>query len=250
MSSTNGTMDDHDLLASDLAAYALGGLSEAERVRMDERLRASADLRRQLADYQDVLALMPAALSTASPPPEARAWIMSRARASKAIAQPAKVSLWQRLAQQVQSLNPLRLAFAAVAVVAIAGLVLWNMQLQQQLQRMQQSALANGRVYALIGTGIEQASARLYVAPGWQQGELDVSNLPPLPPDRVYQLWFARPGQPTETGGAFRVDAQGKAVAQVTVPVPLDDVSAIAVTEEAAPGVQRPTTKHLLDAKP
>ncbi len=250
MSETTGMMNDNEALNAELAAYAFGSLNESERAQVDARLRASVEARQLLAEYEAVLGLLPHGLQHQSPPPEARAWVMSRAHASTIAARPLRQSWWQRFAQQLYQLNPLRLAVTAGLVIALAGLAFWNVQLQQQLSLVQQSANVNGRVFALAGTGIKEASARLYVEPGLQRGELDVTGLPLLPEDRVYQLWFARPGQPTETGGAFRVDAQGQVVAQVSVPVPLAEVSAIAVTEEAAPGVLRPTTKHLLDAKP
>lgn len=250
MSETTGMMNEDEALNAELAAYALGSLNEAERAQVDARLRASSETRHLLAEYEAVLGLLPHGLQPTSSPPEARAWVMARAHASKIAAQPLCQTGWQHLAQQLRQLNPLRLAVTAGLVVALAGLALWNVQLQQQISRVQQSANVNGRVFALVGTGVKGASARLYVAPGLQRGELDVTGLPPLPEDRVYQLWFARPGKPTESGGAFRVDARGQAVAQVAVLVPLNEVSAIAVTEEAAPGVLRPTTPHLLDAKP
>ena len=38
------------------------------------------------------------------------------------------------------------------------------------------------------------------------------------PPERVYPLWFARPGQAPLTGGAFQVSRQGKALVPVRIP--------------------------------
>lgn len=139
------------------------------------------------------------------------------------------------------------LAIAGLATAFV--LLFWNVQLQQQLSRVQQSLSINGRVFVLTGTGVPKASARLYILPDLQKGELEVSGLPPLAANRTYQLWFARPGQPTETGGAFRVDVQGHINTSIVVPVPLGEVTAIAVTEEQLPGSLRPTGKHLLDAK-
>ena len=83
-----------------------------------------------------------------------------------------------------------------------------------------------------------------------RQAELALAGLRPLPADRVYQLWFAQPGQPTLTGGAFRVDVAGRAVTPVTIPAALAQVTAVAVTEEPAPGSPGPTGAHLLDWTP
>ncbi|GEM_PF-4522956 len=171
---------------------------------------------------------------------------MARVRAARA-SEPAPLTGWQRFKQ---SLRPQRIGLAFASLAVAFALVFWNVQLQQQLNRVQQTIRTNGQVFVLAGTGAPEARARLYIAPGLKTGELDVSGLPPLATDRTYQLWFARPGQPTETGGAFQVDAQGHIKTNIVVPVPLGEVSAIAVTEEQAPGVLRPTNIHLLDAKP
>jgi Anti-sigma-K factor rskA, C-terminal len=94
------------------------------------------------------------------------------------------------------------------------------------------------------------AAARLYPTADAQRAQLAITGLPRLQPDRTYQLWFARPGRPTETGGAFRVDERGQALVPIVIPVPLDQVSAIAVTEEPMPASLRPTGQHLLDGRP
>jgi len=85
---------------------------------------------------------------------------------------------------------------------------------------------------------------------GGRRAELTVDGLPPLLPGRAYQLWFAEPGQPVRTGGAFRVDPRGDASVQVTIPTPMERVRAVAVTQEPAPGSGAPTGVHLLDWTP
>lgn len=77
-----------------------------------------------------------------------------------------------------------------------------------------------------------------------------ITGLNSLPRERTYQLWFVRTGAPTVTGGTFGVDARGRAWVTVEVPVSLEEVRAIAVTEEPAPGSVAPTGTHLLDAQP
>jgi hypothetical protein len=52
------------------------------------------------------------------------------------------------------------------------------------------------------------------------------------------------------SGSVFGVDASGRAWAKVTVPAPFDDVRAITVTEEPAPGSATPTGRPLLEALP
>jgi hypothetical protein len=63
------------------------------------------------------------------------------------------------------------------------------------------------------------------------------------------QLWFARPGGPPISGGVFHVNDPGAALAVVVVPVTLEPVRAVAVTEDPDPGSLVPTGPHLLDRR-
>ena len=146
------------------------------------------------------------------------------------------------------------LRWAAAAALVAGGVLVWSVQQGVGPHPSAGTALLarlpGGRIMPLAGTGAPGAGAQLYVLPNGRQAELVITGLPPLPADRTYQLWFARPGQPTITGGAFRVDSLGQAAAPVIVPAPLGQVSQIAVTEEPSPGSTAPTGQHLLDWLP
>jgi hypothetical protein len=70
------------------------------------------------------------------------------------------------------------------------------------------------------------------------------------PPGRVYQLWFAEPGQPFRTGGTFTVNASGESVTKVTIPAALEQVRGISVTEEPVGGSANPSGAELLSWVP
>jgi len=110
--------------------------------------------------------------------------------------------------------------------------------------------LTGGSILPLVGTGAPTASARLFVVSSGSRAELVVDALPALPAGRIYQLWFAEPGQPIRTGGVFNVNSQGDGLTRVTIPAPLERVTAVAVTQESAPGSPGPTGIHLLDWTP
>jgi len=84
----------------------------------------------------------------------------------------------------------------------------------------------------------------------WLLSDPTVSGLAPLPRGRTYQLWFERTGSPAATGATFGVDVHGRARVKVAVPATLDDVHAIVITAEPAPGSSTPTGVHILDALP
>ena len=242
-------IDEHPV--EDLAAYALGSLEGAERVRVEAHVGACADCVARLREYQGVVGALPHGLAAVSPPSEAWEAIRAAARARRARrgwwAKPVILPKWVRVS-----------SWPAVAA-ALAVLLIWNVTLQRELVRRapgpapgpEVEALSRrpGRIVILTGTGQPGASARLFVAVDGG-GHLAVSGLIPLPRARTYQLWFVRTGGPAVTGATFGVDAHGRAWVKVSVPASLDDVRAIGVTEEPAPGSATPTGMHLLDALP
>lgn len=154
----------------------------------------------------------------------------------------------------------LRMAKWPALAALVASLVVWNVSLQQELTRRapgpapgpEVEALARrpGKVIILGGTGQPGASARLFVAADGGHGHLAIAGLSPLPRERTYQLWFIRAGASSISGATFTVGPLGRAWVKAAVPASLDDVRAIAITEEPAPGSAAPTGRHLLDAQP
>jgi hypothetical protein len=254
----------------DLAAYALDALDPEACLRLEAHLAEGGDpqLTRLLAEYRAVAGLLPHAVVPQAPPSGSWDGVLARVRGAQgAPARASRPRPWRRWWDGLHGgvrrrLSPVR--WSALAA-ACAALLLWNVQLQRQLfdpatvpggaggsavGAQQLSRLPLGPIVPLEGTGQPGASARLFVDREGRGAWLAVAGLAPLPSDRVYQLWFARPGQPTVSGATFRVDAEGGAVTPVVVPGPQGDVSAVAVTEEAAPRSPRPTGRHLLDGRP
>jgi Anti-sigma-K factor rskA, C-terminal len=192
-------------------------------------------------------------LGLAPVPPPSEAWEALRAAARERgdrrgrWARPVILPKWLRVAR-----------WPAVAA-ALAVLLIWNVTLQRELVRRapgpapgpEVEALSRrpGRIVILTGTGQPGASARIFVAVDGG-GHLAVSGLIPPPRGRTYQLWFVRTGAAAVTGATFGVDAYGRAWVKVAVPASLDDVHAIVITEEPAPGSATPMGMPLLDALP
>jgi anti-sigma-K factor RskA len=66
------------------------------------------------------------------------------------------------------------------------------------------------------------------------------SNLPPLPPARVYQLWFLTAGAPV-SAGLVQPDAQGTVTATFDGPASVPEATGFAVSIEPEGGVPSPT---------
>jgi anti-sigma-K factor RskA len=227
--------DDH--VTDDLAAYVLESLDPPERTRVEVHVATCRACTQRLEEYQAVVGALPLALPPMIPPPEAWATIRSVAGARRG-----RVRSWRRV------------AWPAVTVLA-ASLMLWNVVLQRELIQYrsgpQVEALARrpGRMVILLGTSQPGASARLFIASDGGHGHLAVAGLDPLPRDRVYQLWFVRTGAPAVSAAKFTVDDRRRAWVAVEPPTSLDDVAAITVTAETAPGSAAPTGAPQLNAR-
>lgn len=248
--------DEHQTIQEALGAYTLNALEPAEHSAIARHLDDCEACTALYVEVKTIVGVLPYALPPQPPVPEMKARLLAAARATKhtpAAPTPAAPapSWWQSL---LTTLRPLRQVAMPLVLVLLIG---WNVYLQQQLGALQNSRsimdlarVPTGVVIPLIGSGVPDATARLYLAENQQEGVLAVRGLPPLPGDRVYQLWFAQPDNPTRTGGAFLVNNLGEAVVGISVPYPLSAVSAIAITEEPAPRSDRPTGPHLLDGRP
>lgn len=242
-------IDQHDRLRDDVAALAVGSLEVEDLPALQKHLSSCAECSHLLHEYQAMVTLIPTSLPPSFPRQETRDTLMKRVRGEREIPS-------QSVEKPRPRLGGLGFSWRGVGWLTVVSLAFvtafWGIQPGPRpspsvaiLARM-----PGGRIVELTGTGAPGSRAELYVPTGSEQAELALSGLLPLQPDRTYQLWFARPGQPTVTGGAFRVDGNGQTTAPVLIPVPLSAVSQIAVTEEPAPGGNSPTGAHLLDWLP
>jgi anti-sigma-K factor RskA len=252
MTGTHGpVIDPHEEWLDAAAAHALEALDAPGRARMDAHLRTCPICARRIDEHRSVLAALPYALPVEEPPASLRASILGHARSTArprtAPAPRAEPGRRTSAPSRSWAIRVWRPAVWAVAALVIVTLGLWNVELRQRLARtgapLEVGRLARlpvGPVVELVGTGTPGASARLYVTADGRRGELAVAGLPSLGSDRVYQLWFARPGERPISGGPFSVNPRGEAIASVAVPLPLSEVRAVAITEEPAPGVPAP----------
>ena len=242
MARDDAMTEEHQRVVGDLAAYVLDSLEPEERARVERHRPGCPTCARLIAEYRAVAGVLPLGLPPVAPP--SAAWSAIRAATQHRTTRRRRG--WKHA------------AYSTAAALA-ASLVLWNVMLHRELSRRspgpapgpEVEALSRrpGRLVIFAGTGAPGAKARLFVAVDGG-GHLAVSGLGALPRERIYQLWFVRASVPTVSGSTFNVDGTGRAWVKVTVPPPFDDVRAIMVTEEPAPGSAAPTGRHLLDALP
>lgn len=247
--------------------YAIGGLNRADRDRFEQHLETCT------ACVAAVTQLLPVAraLSQAAPPQEPPARLRLRIVGTEpepaprpARSAPATVSTGGGLAPMYRVI--------AVACLVVAGMLGWYAAQQvtraRQVRESLEASTLRAQVADLDAAASRQAANELRAradvlsAPDVTsislQGQsaapdaagraflsrtrgaiLTASNVPPLPPGQIYQVWFVVPPNPIRAGFA-RVDEAGRIFAAVDPPGDAGVPVAIAVTLEPEGGVEEP----------
>lgn len=236
-------------------ALALGALTPGEKVQLLEHTRACLVCQRLVSEFQMLANLLPQALEeqTASSALKERILAQAKTELAGEVQHPAVTSPGQS-----QTLRGRRWSFSmaskpmaamAVLVLAVLGMVAWNIVLQLQSddrgdltvqQRHLLDAIAAGaRVYPLSGTeSAPGASGRLVQPLAGQEAFLLLKDLPELPNGKVYQAWRITAGVPMSVGVLASVDAGDHLV---VLPVAFSAGDGIGVSIEPEGGSPAPT---------
>ena len=110
------------------------------------------------------------------------------------------------------------------------------------------------RMKMILLSAAPETAANAVAASVWdareQKGLLRVENLPPLPPEKDYQLWLFDPKILSPiSAGVFRTDEQGKAVYRYQSSALLESVEKLVVSIERSGGVPLPLGKVVLASR-
>jgi hypothetical protein len=119
-------------------------------------------------------------------------------------------------------------------------------QLEAQIgeQRVRLATLTSPqvRVVSLAGQGANAASSgRIFWDQAARRWLFYADNLPPVPGDKSYQLWFVPASGKPVSAGVFNTTASGNVEINVAVPPTLTNIKAAAVTTEPAGGLDQPS---------
>jgi anti-sigma-K factor RskA len=268
----------HDELKYDAAAYALGVLEPAERAAFEAHLTDCAECTADVRQLRLAAAALPRTVPQVSPPPSLRARILDQAVRGAGADRPV-ASAPGTVVREKRGL-PAWLQIAAMLVIG-AGVFLYAQRMQMRVSNLEAQlaqataqvasadrATTEARTVALRAQSAMGVFAALDVAridlagqpvaamararALWsrQRGMVfTVSNLPQLPPGRVYQVWVVTAQAPV-SAGLLTPDAQGGGSVYFETPVDILPPTAVAVTLEPAGGVPAPTGAMYLVGKP
>lgn len=246
------------------AAYALDALDGAERREFEAHLAGCPVCTWEVAALRATVAQLPLALdeTRAAPSPALRARILDAVVADRAgdNVTPLAPRGDRRAASHggpVAAAPPAapipfparrrNLAAYAVAAVLLLGLGLgllgWNVALQREVRRVtaeRDTARAELAVYT-INAASGQGSAQVLYLANHHQALLDASDLPPLGPGQVYQIWLIPAGGQPEGVGIF-LDPSGEAGFSGD----LSRYQLLAITVEPGYGSPAPTSAPIL----
>jgi anti-sigma-K factor RskA len=231
------------------AAYVLDALDPVERRDVERALADSEALRRDVAELQEVAALLAYAAPAVHPPPSLRARVLVQSRSGA-----------------VPNVHPARRVLPALTLAAsLAGLLavgaLYTGErtsrriLALQTDSLRQEIAARDTVLeGLLGrdvatlrlaSGEQRPNARMYWNRATGAVVLAAFQLQPAREGRAYQLWGIPSAGPPVSLGTFNTLATGEARFATRAPAGLT-ISVGAITEEPAGGSPQPTGSPLL----
>jgi len=262
------------------AEYAAGGLEGNELEKFVAYVKtASAEELEELSGLLATASMLPLALQRQSPPAHIREALLNNIRLSARAGEAAD----ERTDELVRDATtrapegrrsgwrtwmPLGVTFAALAMVLGFGLYVTNLlntidtqnqrllAIQGELNRKEEllNVLAAKQVEMVLMSGVPNfpvGYGKIIWDPDRKVAILQVSNLPPVPTDKDYQLWVIKGNQPI-SAGVFAVGTSEPAyfkIEQLAVTNP-KEIAAFAITLEPKGGVPAPTGAMYMAGSP
>lgn len=237
---------DHGQLEEAVASYALGALDDADRREIEgvllDHIPGCDSCRRMLADFREVVGDLALVAGPRNVPESVERELMERIRgerpAGAASSSARRPRWWTR-------------GVAAAAIVAIASLGAWNVQLASRASDARADAAAIGRALNLMGSPDAKTVRLGGGAPGTvlfahRPGEsvLVARGVSTIADGYVLQLWLIRGGTPV-SAGVFRPE---NGLAVLALESGTQGYDSVAVTLEKAPRAIQPSGDPIFSA--
>ncbi len=252
--------------------YSIGALdAETMRAIDDFWQDASAEQQREMAEWSELAALLPQALPQTPAPAHLRQHLLNRIAAEaapvSAATMPSNVLPFTAARRMPSQTSRWLLLAATIALMCTSGYLLWqNRNLTGERDRLLQErggllarmtelegnvdkfVAPSTKVIAMVGDEAPQASAKVFWDTNRQEWVVYVFDLPSLPSDKSYQLWYVTKDAKI-SAQVFQPDATGRVTLRLRLPKEaLAGLAATAVTLEPRGGSPQPTGKFYLKA--
>jgi anti-sigma-K factor RskA len=217
-------------------AYALGALDESEREEFEGYLAAHPELQAEVDELGSVADLLALAPQEYEPSPGLRRNLLDR------IGEASDAPPQRRAYSRGRIFGPGGLAAAAIAVLAVVGLFLWNTSLRGEVEDLR-GTLETRETHELQGSSPAEDVRGEVIEVGDGRAVLVAENLPATPEGEVYETWLMH-GDGPEPAGLFEPGDGGDAAAPIEGSI--DKADAVAVTVEPSGGSPAPTSDILL----
>ncbi len=224
---------DHERYRDDLAAYALGALSDHESDQLRDHLESCEDCRRQLRWLRPAVDLLPGAVTQVEPPATLRSRLVETVRA-EAGEEPGEARTsrgrrdWRALL--------LRPATAVAAATLLAAGALGGYLANQSSDEVTEVAVrAKSDAGSISGTLERRDGSAI----------LRLQGMPTLARGQVYEAWVQRNGAMVPSS---LFEARPDHTASAAIPDGLDGAQAVLVTPEPRGGSPQPTSAAILRA--
>lgn len=215
-------MSAHEQFDDDLALYALGSLDLPEKMVLEEHLRECSACRLELQELRGDMSLL--SLSAAGPKPPAR----SRQRLLAAMAKEPRRRV---VIQEKRGFSWVAGLIGAALVVLSFALAVQNGALHRDLDNLKardaRQAADIQQAKEILATLLDPEAQRITLVAAnnapQPQGKamyrknshsliFMASNLPPLPPEKMYELWLIPMSGAPIPAGMFKPDTKGSAM--------------------------------------
>jgi anti-sigma-K factor RskA/putative zinc finger protein len=271
----------HEEFEEAVASYAIDALDPSEARAFEAHLASCARCQAELADLRRVVAGIGMTGEPIAPPAPLKARTIARATGRPEATprfepRPSSTAMSPSQTRARPSSMPWLVAAAAVIVAVASGTYAWSLRSRvesleqmvavtsQQADRLRDDLISlrrdsanlirtiqvmnapDVRQVVLKGQGpAATASGRAYLSAS-RGLSFSASQMPALPPDRIYQLWIIAGKTPIGVG-TFEVTPDGSASTTVALPPGVTTIEAVAVTSEPKPsGSTTPTMPILL----
>jgi anti-sigma-K factor RskA len=246
-----------DDLQEQASLYAAGAMTENERKEYARHLEEDqcAVCLSEVKELQSAISMLAFNTATATPSPSVRQRLIEQAR-SMAPARPVSsgpfvLRYWLPLLTSTVAIGAIAVTLAATRAnnelrrltqVLNSRVAQLEVEIAQNRTYIATLTSPEVRVVSLAGQGLNVgASGRIF----WDQSKKKwlfyVRDLPRLPADKSYQLWFVPTSGNPVSAVVFNTESNGSAEEEIDLPEGLTSLKVAAVTTEPAGGLPQPS---------